>query len=287
MYHNLVPWILLCLLLSEKVAGGQTSPQTSKEREPAKMLIGADSPEKVAARNRVLFSHISLNEVDLLVSTSDCSDALSAGWERVRRTMPEAKQEHDVHPDDKVLSRFLGLIEGRIQCPIPLAFEATLRSAKGISRKSISFICPARVEEELKKYKPRELGDEWIIERGALSFKLPIERGMGPVDNVAVDLNDEVAYIGLYGWPPNPYQLVAVNRTSQKVIWSSKVWAAGGLKDYEGHGWHFVEIRLTGDQLIVFGVSGACAYIETFDAKTGQNRCRFSTAYFDGIAYRE
>ena len=104
---------------------------------------------------------------------------------------------------------------------------------------------------------------------------------MGPVDDVAVHLETEAAYIALYGWPPIPRKLFAIDRASKKVIWSSKAWANGGLMSYQGQGWHFAEIRSAGETISLFGISEGGAYVEVFDKKSGENRCRFSTSYFD------
>ena len=94
-------------------------------------------------------------------------------------------------------------------------------------------------------------------------------------------LTGEVAYVYLYFWPPIPYKLCAIDRRSSKVIWSSLVWAAGGMKTYTGQGWHQAELTLTSGNITVFGVAGDTAYVEMFDRKTGKNIVRFSTSYFN------
>ena len=124
------------------------------------------------------------------------------------------------------------------------------------------------------------------MEKDGLSIRVPLEDGLGPVGNVAVHLDTEAVYIALYGWPPIPYRLFAFDRASKKVIWSSKVWAAGGLMNYEGRGWHLAN-SLAGETLTIFGISEGSAYIEVFDKNTGENRCRFSTSYFDVTAERK
>jgi hypothetical protein len=198
--------------------------------------------------------------------------------------MPKAKQQDLVRPDGLALWRFLGLVEGRIQTPIPAAWEAAVKSAKGSSRMAIWFSYPELIEGALKRSRPQRQAHEWIVEKDRLSIRVPVEDGLGPVDNVAVHVDTEAVYIALYGWPPIPYRVFAFDRASQKVIWSSKVWAAGGLMNYQGQGWHVAEMRLAGETLTVFGISEGSAYIEVFDKKTGENRCRFSTSYFDVTA---
>jgi hypothetical protein len=244
-------------------------------------LSRVDSPSQLAARVGTLVSGSVMSEVARLVSASDCATSLAAGWERVRRTIPEAKRQGLVSPDSAALSRFLGLVEGRVQAPVPEAWEAAVKSTKGSSRMAIFFSCPEPVEGALKRTRPRREAHEWIVEKDGLSIRVSAEDGLGPIDNAAVDIDTKAVYIGLYGWPPVPYRLLAIDRASKKVIWSSKVWAAGGLKGYGGQGWHFAETRLGGETLTVFGISEGSAYIEVFDKNTGENRCRFSTSYFD------
>jgi hypothetical protein len=201
--------------------------------------------------------------------------------------MAEAKGRDAVAPAERLLTRFLGLVEGRIQTPIPEAWEAAVKSIKGNGETAIWFSCPALVEEALKKHRPQKDANDWIVAIDRLSIRVPVEQGLAPVQNVAVHVDSGVVYIGLYGWPPIPYRLFAFDRTSKKVLWVSEVWAAGGLTNYEGQGWHFAEVRSVGQTLTVFGISEGSAYIEVFDKKTGENRCRFGTAYFDVIPARK
>jgi outer membrane protein assembly factor BamB len=89
----------------------------------------------------------------------------------------------------------------------------------------------------------------------------------------------------LYG-SPSTYRLFAVDQGTGKVVWSSKVWGSSkvwprGVIANSGPDWHFVSMRPSGGTLVVFGLSGTGIYVEAFDRKTGENRCRFSTAYFD------
>src|SRR5579859_3591959 len=75
--------------------------------------IRADSPKELAIQLNSLFSASRIGELDRLASAKNCTVALAAGWERVRRTVPEAKHGEIVSPDAKAIARFLGLIEGR------------------------------------------------------------------------------------------------------------------------------------------------------------------------------
>jgi hypothetical protein len=135
--------------------------------------------------------------------------------------------------------------------------------------------------------RPTRDGSKWIVKRHGLLIMLPVEDRVGPVDHFALHLDGDTAYVALYAWPPIPYRLLAVNVRSGKVKWSTKVWAAGGLINYDGQGWHLAELRLTRETVAVFGISEGDAYVEVFGKESGDCRCRFSTSYFDAIQPRK
>jgi hypothetical protein len=277
-------FVILNLLACAAVSGAQgTTGDTAEEkRKDAMSLKHVDSPGQLASRIGMLFSGSPVTDVNKMTLAPDCSVALAAGWERVRRTMPEAEQRDVISPDRVALSRFLGLVEGRIQVPIPDAWEATVTSTKGYGKAAIWFPRLELVDKQLVTRRPLRDGERWMVKMENLSLKLAAEDGLGPVDNFATVRDGEIVYVALYGSRPTPFRLFAVNRDNARPIWSTKVWAAGGLVEYEGKGWHLAEIRLVGERLAVFGISDDSAYVEAFDKKTGANQCRFSTAYFDG-----
>lgn len=95
----------------------------------------ADSSGQLTARFEKLLSASSMSELDRLVLVPDCTAALAAGWERVIRTVPEAKKF--VAPDANAIARFLGLVEGRVRFPILEAWEAALKSAKADNHRDL------------------------------------------------------------------------------------------------------------------------------------------------------
>jgi hypothetical protein len=286
MYHPLFARVMLSLLLyaagSDLIAAAADT--SVQKREGAVSLSRVGSPRQLATHVDRLFSSSSIREVDRLIADQDCTVALAAGWERVRRTMPVVKQREPVSPDAQAIARFLGLIEGRLQIPITLAWEATVKSTRGYGRGAIWFSCPKIVEKSMALHRPVRHGDQWIVEKDGQTIKLAVEDRFGPVDSAAVLPADKAVYVALYGSRPHPFRVLAVDRDKGNVIRSYEVWAAGGLVDYQGRGWHHVEMHLTGETLTVFGISDGELYIEAFDRMTAKNRCRFGTAYFDASA---
>jgi len=247
-----------------------------------------DSPTALAKRVAELVSARPAQQLDILATDRDCATALASGWERVRRTLPRLRRQELVSPDAQAISRFLGLVEGRMQVPLPRIWEATVKSVKGYEQGVIWFPFP-RTEgvsatghrlAESEVSAPTRRGEQWIVRKGNETISLPAEDHFGPVDKSTVEVSGRVAFVALYGSAPDPYQLFSVDRSNGKVNWTSEVWAAGGFVNYHGLGWHVVGMRLVAEKLAVFGVSEGTAYIEVFDCESGENQYRFGTAYF-------
>jgi hypothetical protein len=289
--HRVVCVTVGVLLIAEasryKTTLGQE--RDDKDGRPVPMSQ-ARSARELAARIRNLLSSSPTGELDHLVAAADCSVALAAGWERVCRTLPVEEQNELVVPDRQAISRFLGLLEGRIQFPIPTAWESAVKSAKAYSQRNFLFSVPKHGGEPSPGHGLlRRAGDRWIVKKDSQLIKLPpADGGSGPINYAAVELADEWAYTALYGPFPIPYTLSATDRGSGKIIWSSKVWANGDWGAYSGTGGHFIIIRSTREEIAVFGITSfGSAYVEVFDKKTGENRCRFCTRYSDENAPRK
>jgi hypothetical protein len=208
--------------------------------------------------------------------------------------MPETEQVDVVTPDLLAISRFLGLIEGRIRVPIPKTWEETVRSVQGHGQRNIWF--PPRpdlvlVARRSEQWLVERDGAHWLVKKGSQLIKFPAEDGLGPVSYATAECAGEWAYVAMYD-TPSAYRLFAIDQGNAKVMWSSKVWGTSkvwprGVIVNSGPDWHAVSIRSSGEALGVFGFSSRAVYVEVFDRKTGENRCRFSTAYFDERPPRE
>ena len=259
-----------------------------RQNESEKKLVRATEPREFAAAVCNLLSDVRTDRLDRLVSSPDNSVAFAAAWERVRMTMPAAKGAELVRADSQAVARFLGVVEGRTQVPLPEIWEQMIRPVTGYSQQHMAFLLDKElIEKSSERFKPKRDGDRWIVKRNEEEFRVPIEPQLGPQDHATVAVDDGRAYLCLYGWPPSPFRLLAVDRQSKKTIWTTEVWAAGGLVAYGGLGLHFALVRIAPDRLVVFGISGQGPYIEEFDKKSGKNLSRFSSAFFDDIPPRK
>jgi hypothetical protein len=271
--------VLVCVAAAAGRSRGFDKSLAKRDNTPS--LSEANSPEELARQIAELLPSAPAEELDRLVSAPDCSTALAAAWERVRRTMPEADPQEIVAPHRQAVSRFLGVLETRLGVPLTKAWEETFKSVQAHSRQLPWFSYPQHPATRFGGLvAPKREGDKWIVAWGSVKVQLPAEDGLGLHDHASMMVEGGIAYVALYGWPPSPYRLLAVEQATGKIMWSEKVWAAGDLLNYEGQGWHFAEISIADERLVVFGISDGSAYVEVLDKKTGKNRCRFSTMYF-------
>jgi hypothetical protein len=249
-------------------------------------LSGTGSPEALAKGIASLISASTRSELDRLVSVPDCTTALAAGWELVRRTMPETEQKDVVTPDLLAISRFLGLVEQRLRVPVPKTWAEALKSVAGYGQKDIWF----QLVQAGRKgdWRIKRDGAHLRVKRGIRSIKLPAGIVLEPASYATAECVGEWAYVAVYSaLPDSRYTLFAIDQGNGKVRWSTTVWGTSRIRPrgvitvgYSGSDWHVVETRSSAETLAVFGFSGSAVYVEVFDRKTGENRCRFSTAYF-------
>ena len=166
---------------------------------------------------------------------------LAAGWERLCRTLPDEEEDQAITPHPQAISRS-GLLEGRIQFPIPEAWEG---ESQGRPRHTVKGNFAFHVQSKHQPFPGhgflKRVGQHWIVIRDGEFIKLPAGLDAGPVDYAAVEVNGDRTFIrACYSWPPSPYKLYAIDRGNGRIIWSTTVWAAGNWLSYSGSGWHFV-----------------------------------------------
>jgi hypothetical protein len=128
--------VLSCAPPSGQVAGVHGPVEA---REVEYRLSRLSSPEDLVESMNSLFSTRKAAELESLFTDPDHAVALAAGWQRMLRTMPKNEGRENRRPDAQAVSRFLGLIEGRVHVAVPTAWARALKSAQGVSRRRINF----------------------------------------------------------------------------------------------------------------------------------------------------
>ena len=233
-FMRLMLGFLLCAVTPHKLPAGQGL-EGQSEGLMSSSRVG--SSRELAARIGKLLSSSPTSGLKHLATVLDSNVALAAGWERVCRTVPMREQDELVDPDPEAISRFLGLLEGRIQFSIPEEWEAAVKSAKAYRQRDFRFSQPEHGKQPFPGHGLlKRVGHQWVVKKDGQLIKLPASRGLGPVDFAVVEFAGERAFTALFGWPPAPYKLFATDRASGGVIWLSSVWAAGEWRGYSGSG---------------------------------------------------
>jgi hypothetical protein len=283
--------IVLSVFMSARwPVAGVFQPWDLHECSEVKAQLGATRNQKdLAARLALLLPKCRVHYLDKLVCDPDTTLALAAGWERVRRTIPESTDD-EIGPDVVALARFIGLVEGRLQTVVPSSWSAALRSAKAFGRQRIYFPPDTLQMMAFRRYE-REVkceGSNWSVVNGSDTFTVPADKSLIPPTKAVVQTVDGTAYVAMFSQMTSTYRISAIRRDNRQVIWSSKVWAEERVHDREvnvgGAGWHAVKLLASNNTLAVFGISGWTMYFEVIDRKTGESCCRFSTANFDYMA---
>lgn len=268
---------------------------TSQERAANHRLesaVKAKSPRETADAYQLLFSHASATELQDLIVDKHVSISLRGAWEHVRRTVKEGKLSAPIAPDTSELHRFLGFVEGRLAVPIPERWERSLLSAMAHKRDNVYFHVLEnspyrRTEARLsapKSVSVRKNDGGFLLDVDEQSLRIPADivknaSRKGPIDAVNTIVDGDRCYVALHSDFGLPYQVHCFEIATAKLLWSTEVWAAGGLIMYTGMGFHWADLVLHDKVLYVFGVSGDAAYIEGFATMDGNNQFRFSTSY--------
>lgn len=214
---------------------------------------------------------------------SDPTVELWRGWERVLQEQ-DAQSVHQREPVDRCeLYRFMGLIEGITSTVPSLRWAQTFLTASVDPGLFVSFSkSPSDAPSELaSRCTVKPLGNErWLLRVGEESWELPPNRLKTTMPNsIEIVEAGPVLFAAMLSWPPTPYTLYMLDRSSHSVKWSTDVWAAGDTLSYTGYGWHFADLSILGETVVVLGAAGNTVYVEVFDRQSGECKVRFSTIY--------
>ncbi len=273
------------LLICEPAA----AEETREEPLLGAVLRAASGPEAGRAYRSLFADDGYLHYLD----DKHTSIALHAHWESNRVAVPrEPKQKHrsDWVLDRERVEAFLGVVKERIGIAPPDWWAESLRRADMFPGEHHFFLM-----EPVTKYYETDTGylvpagtelvsqgDRIAVSVGEDHASIPQEclthypRG----ERWSVLIESGTAFVARHDHRAWPYPVVCVDLEGDRMKWSTDVWGAR-YKGGTGIGGHTVEMRLTGDSLAVFGMESHGAYIELFDAATGESRCRFCSCYWN------
>jgi len=295
---GLWPFILglLASLISAVASGEEPGPF-----DPVSEIAAADSGPKLNAVYSRLLLKADWKTIDELKGHDHDGIALQAAWEEVRRSIPQEgpKRLGEKAPllDAKKTQRFIGFVEGRLKVVPPPFWEDLLLRARAERRIKWDEVLTTDLKRYLYLLQENPVGQDG--KRIVMApFDLSIdEYKQGTSIEVTLDKKTLTVPLtnapwGINAWPlgKNRYvvalissisphhEIICINGADQSVVWKSQVWGES-LGPFRS-GWspaHFVDARLSGDRLLIFGVTFDRIYIEGFSVADGKNLFRFSS----------
>src|SRR5262249_32780857 len=98
------------------------------------------------------------------------------------------------------------------------------------------------------------------IEKGTVDITTPIAETKGLADSFSAVARNQQCYVALHRNRASPFSIIGTEFPSGKILWRAKVWAGGGLVNYSGVGFHWVNMVIGDGRLVVFGIADDCAY---------------------------
>lgn len=273
-----------------------------KPFNPVAEIAAADSGPKLNAVYSRLFLKADWKTIDELKGHDHDGIALQAAWEEVRRSIPQEGPKRLLGErapllDAKKTHRFIGFVEGRLKVTPPPFWEDLLRRARAERRIKWDEVLTTDLKRYLYLLQENPIGQDG--KRNVMApFDLSVDEfKQGTSLEVEIDKKTLTVPLtnapwGINAWPVgrNRYvvalvssisphhEIICIDGGDQSVVWKSRVWGEtlGPIRS----GWspaHFVDARLSGDRLLIFGVTFDRIYIEGFSIADGKNLFRFSS----------
>ena len=281
--------VILCLSLLAGFGITRAAEQSVMQIADAfrPQIVKATTPVVAALSYRALFTK--LGRARLAKLKNDPSDMLAVQgmWEASKAVAPGAA---DGALDPAGIRAFTGFFEKRMNIAMPPWFRETLRQGRivpGVATVFSPAATPKYVKTKAGIQAPEGThiaveGDRYVITINGRSVK--VDATLLDVDKKAPDritalITNKWTFIAVHEAAGFPYRLISVSTGAGKLHWQAAVWGAG-RRALGGAGFHAMSMRLKNGQLFLFGVESHGAYIESFEASSGDNRLRFCTGYW-------
>lgn len=204
--------------------------------------------------------------------------SIAAAWNKCYLCTKETQLvEHkyiSYRTDPIALSRFIGYVEGKFNINAPTIWEKCLKTGKLLpDRSKFEFELESKsTNTNVHNFLPGIEGKMKINGKYVIS-----EFDHFKFTKYSFIEYDSVIYITLFGWPAERSGIFAFDKISGNQLWTAKVWAMHGLREFSGMGNHTVELVHNQNDIILFGSSNDSLYVESFDAKSGAAKSKFCT----------
>jgi hypothetical protein len=281
--------LIQCSVSQER--GSQTLAQKPTDDEKVQAILASDSPYRASNGYQVLFRSIDSDGLRRLQSNASDSIAIQAAWQQVELTVPE-RSGKVVRPDRDKLAWFLGFLEGRARVRVPAWWAEAILDARANRRGNVYAgglnVTADDAHSRPKATLPRKASvnmkdGKLLVQIGSQSAFIPnyLQDSLtadGPGSAVAAIITPTHCLIAAHDCIGYPYNLVCAERSTAKIVWTSKVWASW-WHDVTGSHAQSVEVTVQGDRVVVFGVASVGFHAEGFRIKDGANVFRFSNSY--------
>lgn len=205
-------------------------------------VLEADTPEDRAKAFQRLFIHAGRARLDELEDDPDIGIALQASWENHRTPLPGAGVKTPVTVDPAEIGTFFKEVAERTGARVPDSWKEALLHAH---------VSTTFGEHSTMGWGYESPGSQTALATAAGSMVArPEARGGYPYD------------------------------LSCEGKWTARVWAAGRSGAFTGWGPHEVLVKGDDHRVLVFGWESHAAYVEAFDAVSGNALYRFCTSYW-------
>lgn len=275
MFRTVLLGIALALLVRAPVSGAGPDNQPI-ERE--RLSLASDYWRfRQGLEDRLM--DVSDERIAELLDSTDASLALFAGWQQVRRALPRDEETSFGNLDPIALSRFLGLVEGRVGMRVPKAWESRFRTgdttrSKYTVYKSIQNSSSRRLLRSISRQKD----EPWSVNLSDRILMITDDRPRTTA-NLAIAEDTDSIYVTLYSEYEGESNLMAIDRETGKHKWHSPL-IFGDISFFTGTGhWNSLELKVNEASVVAFGMRNGSPYINAFDKVTGNATCRFSTEF--------
>ena len=260
--------------------------------EGVEEVLQAKSRSDLSTALRALFATSTGDHLAILRRHANNGIAITAAWERLVRSGLPIQTNDRLPLGAAPTNRFLGFVEGRLNCNLPVWWASVITSGEVDKNKRFYFdlLATEFAYQETESgiaapigVKARKGEENLHVSIGEKSCRIALTDLRGR-SRIIHGLNALIAnkrcYVAAHTSHCSPYKIACVDTETMNLLWTNEVFTrAGSLLSVSGPRLHFVDLRKLGNSILLFGVDDHSAYIESFSVNDGSSSFRFMTDY--------